>query len=557
MIEGRTLPSAVVLEDVLRRGREALAAGRVESALRTFDAAIRIKPSYAPAWRAKGRALRATGDAKAALDCYAEALRHEPGDEASWFGLALTLHALGRRKDEMLAYEELLRRNPRNVAAWMNRGVALHEAGRYEEALRCHDRILAARPEVAAAWNNRGAALLRLGRPDDALASFDEAVSLEPTSSDAATNRRTVLAKLGRDAPEPPAFVVPSAEVLPDSAQPCVLGNLGLPALEAWRRGPPAGADGFASLGAVLLDEGAPEAALAAFRKSESIAKSALSALGKAMALEILHDPRVRAEADHLLQFVDSPRAAIAAARIREEGEDLAGTWDAYRALLDRHPRLGWVWGARGILELRMSRVFEARASFERATQEDPSDVEAWANLAAALHRDNRSDEALAACDKALAVDPDCAVALNNRGVILAAMGRSDDAESAFRHAARFTREGTLAANRAQLAESRGQFRAALRFYDAAIVEAPEDREFLAARRRVLGRIGARGRRSRGRLVSRMCAVPGIGPATARRILRAGFDSPAKIRGAPEAELREAARLTREQARAVRRAFRS
>ncbi|HEV8594818.1 MAG TPA: tetratricopeptide repeat protein, partial [Thermoplasmata archaeon] len=88
MTEPPALPSAVALEDVLRRGRAEMEAGHIDGALRTFDAALRIKPTYAPAWRAKGRALRTAGNASAALDCYAEALRHEPEDESSWFGLA-------------------------------------------------------------------------------------------------------------------------------------------------------------------------------------------------------------------------------------------------------------------------------------------------------------------------------------------------------------------------------------------------------------------------------------------------------------------------------------
>ena len=41
-MDPRSLPSAVALEDVLRRGHEALRAGYVDGALRTFDAVVEV-----------------------------------------------------------------------------------------------------------------------------------------------------------------------------------------------------------------------------------------------------------------------------------------------------------------------------------------------------------------------------------------------------------------------------------------------------------------------------------------------------------------------------------
>ncbi|TLZ51355.1 MAG: tetratricopeptide repeat protein [Methanobacteriota archaeon] len=556
MIDGRALPSAAALEDVLRQGREALAAGEVEGALRTFDAALRIKPTYAPAWRAKGRALRVAGNAKGALDCYAEALRHEPGDESSWLGLALALHALGRRTDEMLAYEEMLRRNPRNVAAWTNRGVTLHEEGRYEEALACYDRILANRPEIAAAWNNRGAALLRLGRPEEALAAFDEALALDPGFSDAAANRRTAFTQLGREAAEPARLSIPPPAALPLAKQPRVLANLGLPAMDAWRRNRPSTADEFAGLAITLLDDGAPEAALAAYRRAEGLGGGALAAIGGVVALDVLHDPKATAEAIRLVAFADVPRAAVLAARAKESQGDLAGARTVLATALEHRPDLGWLWRWKAILELRLDLVGDARVSMERAAKEDPGDPEAWADVAATLHRAGLSDEALGACDRALALDASCALALNNKGVILAAKGRAEEAAAVFRDAAKRSDDATISFNQAQLAESREQLRAAMEFYDDALAAAPKDAEFLAGRRRVIGRVGARDRKSRDRFVDRLCEVPGLGPATARRIVDTGFDSPARIRNAGEADLRDVAKLTEAQARAVKRAFR-
>src|SRR2546422_1637912 len=326
LIQGPSLPSAVALEDVLRKGREALAAGHIDGALRTFNAALRIKPTYAPAWQAKGRALRAAGDPKAALACYAEALRHDAEDEASWFGLALTFHALGRRSDEVVAYDELLRRNPRSAAAWMNRGVALHEDGRFAQALTCFDRTLAMRPEMAAAWSNRGAARLRRGRFEDALAAFDEALALDSSFADAAANRRAALTKLGRLEPEPLGIDILRSVAMPQGLQARALANLGFPSLELWRRSPPRTGDDFLAFGTALLDAGNPQAAVSSFAKAEGLGAGPIAGVGKLLALQILGGPALLEEASRL--WAASPpefRLGVTVARVREVGGDVDG----------------------------------------------------------------------------------------------------------------------------------------------------------------------------------------------------------------------------------------
>ncbi len=550
----RSLPSAVVLEDVLRQGREALAAGEIEGALRTFDAALRIKPTYAPAWRGKARAHRLAGDPQGALDCYAEALRYEPDDSSSWFGLALSLHDLGRGEEEIHAYDELIRRNPRHVAAWMNRGVAFHEQGKFEDALACYDRILAMRPEFAPAWNDRGAALLRLNRLEEALVAFDEALALDPTLVDAAENRRAVLDRLGRKAPPPSRATFPEAGLAPN-LQPRLLANLGLPAVAAWHRVRAEVPEDWITLGTALLDEDHPDGAASAFAKADAMGGGAAGAFGRLMAFEIRADPGVlEVAARTLAAFPDVPRIAASVASIREKAGDLAGAVAALDTVLRRDAALPWLWTWKGLLLLRMDRSTEAREAFGRAVAVDPADAETLASLAAALYREGRPGEALAACDRALTLDPECAAAWNNKGVILAARGRAKEADRALRSAAKA--DATLVAflNQARFAESRRQYRTALEFYTRACERAPTDGEALAGRRRALGLVGARERKARARFVERLKEVPGIGPATAARIADV-FDTAAKLRRVTERELQTAASLTKDQARAVKRAF--
>ena len=139
----------------------------------------------------------------------------------------------------------------------------------------------------------------------------------------------------------------------------------------------------------------------------------------------------------------------------------------------------------------------------------------------------------------------------------MAGMGRGDEAASAFREAAKRSDEASISMNRALLADSQDQVRAALDLYDDAIRRLPKDPELVAARHKVLGRLGARERKSRATLRSRLCGVAGIGPSAAARLIEAGFDSVAKIRRASVSELRDAAALSSAQASGLKRAFRA
>lgn len=555
MTESHSLPSAISLEDVLRAGREALARGSVGSALRTFDEALRIKPTYAPAWKAKGRAHRVAGDPKKALECYAEALRYDPADEGSWFGLALALHEMGRRGEEMEAYDEILRRNPRNVAASMNRGVALHEEGRYGEALVSYDQILTQHPESAPAWNNRGAALLRLGRLDDALDALDEALALDPRLEDAMANRETVLERLHREAAAPTPIEFEAAILSPLTHR-RVLANLGLASIEVWRQSRPQTPEDFVSFGVSLLDAGMADGALAAFAKAAAMGAGPEARLGKLLALQARRDPGALDEAARALTaYPEVPRIAIAAATIRENAGDSAGAVEALEVILGRRPDLSWLWGWKGHLCMKAGRNEDALPAFEHAVAEDPGDDESWANLAAVLHLLGRPQEALAACESALATAPTSPAAWNNKAVVLVAMGRTEDAQRALDNAVAGGGSGPALLNRARLAETQEQFRGALAFYEGALQALPSDAEALAGRRRAIGHLGALGRAHRDRIVERIASIPGLGPATAVRILKAGFDTAAKIRRATESVFREAAKLTKAQARAVKREF--
>lgn len=197
-VKDRFLPSVDRLEAVIRNGKRALDAGRLDEALREANDALKLKPEYDAAWILRGTVQRRMADLGGALQSFAQALKSNRESEEGWMGLAAVLHDLSRFREEVEAYDELLRLRPRLVEAWINKGAALHSQKDFAGAIACYDRVLAIRPEHAAAWNNKGAALLRLRREGEALRCFDEALHFRPDFFDAMVNRVFATQKEGR-----------------------------------------------------------------------------------------------------------------------------------------------------------------------------------------------------------------------------------------------------------------------------------------------------------------------------------------------------------------------
>jgi tetratricopeptide (TPR) repeat protein len=76
-------------------------------------------------------------------------------------------------------------------------------------------------------------------------------------------------------------------------------------------------------------------------------------------------------------------------------------------------------------------RYAEALPLFQRATQLDPSSVDAWGDLGYTLMRLRRYQEALAATEKAITLDPTDAMGWNNKAVILYEFHRPKEALAA------------------------------------------------------------------------------------------------------------------------------
>jgi tetratricopeptide (TPR) repeat protein/cellulose biosynthesis protein BcsQ len=123
----------------------------VDMAIEKFEAAIRVDPSYAPAYFGLGRAFFAKGVLDKSLDN---------------FNKGITLDG-------------------NNAGAYIGRGDVYSQKGDFTKALADYDSASKIEPELPEAFTKRGKALAALGKPDNAVKDYNQAIKLSSNNPDA------------------------------------------------------------------------------------------------------------------------------------------------------------------------------------------------------------------------------------------------------------------------------------------------------------------------------------------------------------------------------------
>lgn len=162
-----------------------LAAGRVDDALRQYEAALRLEPHFAAARLNLAGALLQDGRAAAALPLYEEALHRQPESLAAAAGRAATLVQLGRKDEAVAAFDYAASLGLLPADEHLRFGRALAEVGRLEEALQPLQEALRLNPDSAEVRIVLGMVLSASDRGAEALPHFYEAVRLRPDDAQA------------------------------------------------------------------------------------------------------------------------------------------------------------------------------------------------------------------------------------------------------------------------------------------------------------------------------------------------------------------------------------
>lgn len=127
-------------------GAELVRVGDYTGAMKAFDAAIALEPSYFEAWNGKADAFNRQQKYPEALNASDTALAISPAYARGWINRGYILYNLGRYDEELAAYERAAAIDPGNADAWFNRGYALAGSGQYDEAIRSFDRVAEINP---------------------------------------------------------------------------------------------------------------------------------------------------------------------------------------------------------------------------------------------------------------------------------------------------------------------------------------------------------------------------------------------------------------------------
>ncbi len=151
---------------------------------------------------------------------------------------------------------------------------------------------------------------------------------------------------------------------------------------------------------------------------------------------------------------------------------------------------LDQLWNRRGLALCRLSRLEEARASFDRALQINPECTDAVNNVGVVLYRQKRYDESVAIFDEIIAKQPDYVRAWYNKGVVMNRLGRFRQAIDYYDKALLLNPRGArIWSNRGVSLGNLGDYEAALASFDRSLALQPERSEVWNNRGAALGKL--------------------------------------------------------------------
>ena len=346
--------------------------GRLQDAIRQYNAVLAMDPQNFDALQLKGLALYQSGDAKTAVELLSKAIKRNSGMATVFNNRGLAYQALGLRSEALVDFNKALSLNPNYAEAHCNRGNVLRELRRFAEAGEAVTKALKLNPQVPAFHNSLG--VVRSHEKDwpAALELFDAAIRLQPAFADAIVNRANALHELRR-----------FEEALASYDRAISLQ--------------PSHAEAFSNRANTLLEMRRLEEALASYDRAVSLKPDYAEA----------HSSRgnVLKQLNRLPEALESCERTISLNPDYAEGYVNCGT--VLRALF---------------------RPDEALARFDQAIALRPDYAEAYSGRSMVLKEQNLLEEALENCNTAIRLKPDQAESYINRAQVLRKLLRPEEA---------------------------------------------------------------------------------------------------------------------------------
>lgn len=415
--------------------------GFISSAAEAYDAYLKLEPSDASARRERGFAYCRFGHVNTALADLNWYVAKNPADPVGHFELGLC-QTLGDTSQALTQLNAALQLKPDFMPARQARGWIFERDGRWQEALPDLKLVVEREPKNPMALLLVGRIYLELGQPAEAIGYLRRAQDLAPDHTGVLKQLHRALRRLGQD--EEAAAVLEKLKKAPPDrttvkAQAQVFDYMALDPAEQGQRfrrnlmaavaANPSDPELQVQLGALLLNDGNTEQALATFRQiltaspgpgilregAAVLTEHKQYALGRQLlARAVIADP----SADNRLD--------LAVATFHSAGPE------ASLAEIEKIPaadRNGDVYLLKAQIQDALGRFEDAVNSLNTAFQRSPrrSDLYSWAALFLIRHK--RDQQALQLLDQATKILPDDPDLLLTKATVLELVRKTDESE--------------------------------------------------------------------------------------------------------------------------------
>jgi tetratricopeptide (TPR) repeat protein len=460
--------SAKDAELVFNLGEAVYTSGKLDDAIALFRQALELDKDLSQARVNLGKALAERGRYSEAKETLAAVTGTTLLDAEGHYNLGVIFMRESNVTQAITEFERTLAINPRHAQAMNNMGVALDARGETKKAAEWFKKATVADPGSAEAYFNLGMSLMRLDKPKEATRAFEQAMKLEPASTSPYVQLGTLYLKEGQKVRAVEAYK--KAIELIDQQEKESSGFLQLK--KQFNRAKTT--EAYRGLALALLSQGKVDEAVATLKTAvEKMPKdpSARQALGEAYlaqgntdgAIEQLQqrlalEPTTDARLDLARAYVKKRSAKQAEPLYQQVLKEEPDNRVARLGLIDLYLSMGRFAEAElslkdliskdgndatalarlGIMKSRMGRPNEALDPLERAVQENPSLIDARAELGFLLFRGDpaaNADRCVSMMNDILVAEPRHTLSLHYRGVCLYGKGLKPRAEESFKAA--------------------------------------------------------------------------------------------------------------------------
>lgn len=151
-----------------------------DSAVADFDRAIRLKPTFAPAYLAKGVIQVDKQELQEALKSFETAIQLDPNVASYYYNRSLVYYGLGDTDRAINDCNKAIEIDPKHTWSYLQRGMCWVQEGEFDLAVIDLGRVVDADPDCVAAYLFRAAARYRRADYGEAVSDLAEANRLDP-----------------------------------------------------------------------------------------------------------------------------------------------------------------------------------------------------------------------------------------------------------------------------------------------------------------------------------------------------------------------------------------